>query len=216
MSNRKFKEYTIWNAVSPQAVTSSTDATPIVVTKSSHGYSTGDVVLIYGHATNVAANGIYKITKVNANSFSLQDVNTGANIAGSGAGAGSGGVMILSPKIVLAEDFVVAELSISTASTATVTLKIAGSNGIISPTSHGDTPNFGGTIDGTNQYSFLQIVNLDDSSTVNGSTGIVVAGTNINNLYEVNVNAIKYLTVIPVSWTQGSLTIKVKLLSGAK
>lgn len=213
---RQYKEYTIFDNVTPQAITSSTDATPIVITKNSHGLSTGDKILIYGHATNVAANGLYKITKLTADTFSLQDINTGANIAGSGAGAGGAtGIFVTAPKIILAEDFRNIELFVATAGTATMTLNIAGSLGKNTPTVHGDTPNFGATVTESNPYTFLQVIDLDSGSAYNGSTGIALTGssTYTNGSYEVNINAIKYITVFPVSWTQGSVTIKMKLFN---
>src|SRR5260221_11550865 len=111
---RDVKELVIWNAVTPQAVTSSTDATPIVATKASHGYATGDLVMINGHATNIAANGLFKITVLSSSTFSLQDYVTGADIAGSGAGAGSGGVVVAAPKILLAQDWTNCILSVET------------------------------------------------------------------------------------------------------
>ncbi len=77
---RDYKEYTILNAVTPQTLTSSTDATPIVVTKTAHGLTTGQNILIFGHTTNIAANGITTITVLTANTFSLQDPYTGREI----------------------------------------------------------------------------------------------------------------------------------------
>lgn len=213
MKNKQ--EYLIWNAVTPQAVTSSTDATPIVVTKASHGYSTGDLVIINGHTTNIAANGIFRITVLTANTFSLQDYNTGANIVGSGAGAGSGGVVCLAPKILLTQDFRNVILSIETSGSFNGTVKVAGSLGkpIVLPSDKysEDTPNFGATQSSSNPYQFLQIINLDTASAVNGATGITSAGTDLHAQYEVNVNAIKYLTIIPTAWTAGSITIKALL-----
>lgn len=64
------------------AILSSTNATPIVVTANAHGYLTGDVVSVSGHGTNTNANGEWTITKVDANSFSLN----------SSVGNGVGGV----------------------------------------------------------------------------------------------------------------------------
>ena len=52
-------------------IISSTQATPVVVTLPKHGYLTGDVVEISNHATNTTANGIWAITKINDDSFSL-------------------------------------------------------------------------------------------------------------------------------------------------
>jgi hypothetical protein len=67
-------------------VNSATNATPIVVTTSGNsGYSTGDVVQITGVSGNTAANGVFKITVINATQFSLDD--------SSGNGTSSGGVV---------------------------------------------------------------------------------------------------------------------------
>ena len=77
------QEVTLFDSVTPVAITSSTDATPIVVTATAHGLKTGQRVLIYGHTTNIAANGIFVVGAVTANTFGLTDEITGANVAGS-------------------------------------------------------------------------------------------------------------------------------------
>lgn len=61
------------------AITGATNATPIVVTSNGHGLVTGDGVVIAGVLGNTAANGTWVVTKVNNNTFSLN------NSAGSGA-----------------------------------------------------------------------------------------------------------------------------------
>lgn len=211
-------KYVLLNAVTPVAITSSTDATPIVITATAHGFVTGDKVLIYGHTTNVAANGVYKVTRLSSSTFSLQDLNTGASIAGSGAGAGSSGICMVAPKIPIVGEFKNAILQVGTTGTATTTVKVAGSVGLVSSNNIvnvGSCPNFGGTVSPTNPYTFLQIINLDTGAAVNGATGIVVAGTDINNQYEVNINAMQYLTVIPISWTAGAITVTLLLTSAA-
>jgi hypothetical protein len=58
------------------SVTGATNASPIVVSAAAHGLSTGDAVDIQGVAGNTAANGFWKVTVVNANSYSL-DGSTG-------------------------------------------------------------------------------------------------------------------------------------------
>lgn len=52
-------------------VTGATNATPIVITATAHGLATGDEVFIAAVGGNTAANGKFTITKVDANSFSL-------------------------------------------------------------------------------------------------------------------------------------------------
>lgn len=205
---RDTKEYVIWDTITPKAVTSSTDATPIVVTATSHGFSTGDLAMIFGHTTNIAANGIHRVTSLSANTFSLQHRFTGADVAGSGAGAGASGILVPAPKILAVPDFRNVILAIRTGSTATLTVKIAGSIGKSTPTNGTDTPNFGATVSATNPYMFIQSIKLDDGTTVDGNTGVAAAGTDIANSYEVNTNAMKYITVIPTAFTQGTITVK--------
>lgn len=64
-------------------ITGATQATPIVVTATAHGRITGDYVQIAGVGGNTAANGLFKITVINANSFSLSgSVGNGAYTSG--------------------------------------------------------------------------------------------------------------------------------------
>lgn len=72
-----------------KAISSSTNATPIVVTATSHGFSNNDLVFIDGHTTNTAANGFWKIANVAANTFELQTPG-GVNAVGNGVGGATG------------------------------------------------------------------------------------------------------------------------------
>lgn len=65
-------------------VTDATNASPIVITQTAHGYTTGDLVYVNGVLGNTAANGIFRITKVGANTYSLN------GSAGNGAYASGG------------------------------------------------------------------------------------------------------------------------------
>lgn len=69
---------------SAKTITAATNATPIVVTATAHGYSTGDEVQIASVGGNTNANGLRTVTVIDANTFSLQDL-FGTNIAGNAA-----------------------------------------------------------------------------------------------------------------------------------
>jgi hypothetical protein len=54
-----------------KAITGATNANPISITCTGHGFSTGDLVVISGVGGNTNANGEYAITVVNSNTFTL-------------------------------------------------------------------------------------------------------------------------------------------------
>jgi hypothetical protein len=58
-------------------VTYSRTGTLVTVTKTAHGLVTGDVVGIHFEASPSATDGNYVITRIDANSFSLTDINSG-------------------------------------------------------------------------------------------------------------------------------------------
>lgn len=74
--------------VQPRQVTGATNTTPIRITVTAHGLSTGAQVRIAGVGGNTAANGIWIVTRIDADTFSLD------GSAGSG-GYSSGGRMTL-------------------------------------------------------------------------------------------------------------------------
>ncbi len=75
-------------------ITIATNATPIVITSTAHGFTNGDFVCIQGVVGNLSANGRFKIANVALNNtFELTDPVLGTNIQGSGAYT-SGGVCV--------------------------------------------------------------------------------------------------------------------------
>jgi len=211
---RDFKEYVIFDSVTPQTLTSSTNASPTVITKTSHGLSTGDRVLIFGHTTNTNANGIWDVVRVDANTFKIKDIHTGVEVNANGIGAD--GFVMTAPKVLLVSDFRHMTLHVNTASSGNMTFKFAGSLGKnradATPIS-GDCPNFGATQSDTNPYSFIATYNLEDASLVEGDTGLAPSGTDIIRALTVNTDGLKYFTVLPTTWTAGALTVKAQLFT---
>ncbi|HRY32126.1 MAG TPA: hypothetical protein P5531_04070 [Bacteroidales bacterium] len=69
-----------------KSISAATNASPVQITASTHGYSTGDIVFIYGVVGNTAANGVWIITYVDDNNFTL-DGSTGNGAYTSGGTA---------------------------------------------------------------------------------------------------------------------------------
>lgn len=212
---REYKNIVLWNNVTPVAVASSTDVSPAVVTTSApHGYSNDQRVIVFGHSTNITVNGTFRVVVLSPTTFSLVDERTGRAINGAGGGAGSGGFTMVAAAVVYMKDYRNAVLQIGTKGTATLTAKMAISlgcptppTGDVSATFEPAMPNFGGTVDAaTNPYTFAQIIPLDTATPVNGGTGIVYAGADAIQNYEVNTNAVAFLNLIITAYTQGSIS----------
>lgn len=82
-------------SASLKSITGATNATPIVITATAHGFNNGDVVTIFGVGGNANANGLFKIANKATNTFELTNIYTGANIAGSGSYTSGGRVINL-------------------------------------------------------------------------------------------------------------------------
>lgn len=81
-----------------KTVTGATNATPIVITATAHGFADGDIVIIGNVGGNLAANNIWKIKNKATNTFELADLNDGTtNSVGSGAYTSGGYAICLGP-----------------------------------------------------------------------------------------------------------------------
>jgi len=82
---------TINQVFAAKSVSGATNATPIVVTSSSHGYSDGDFVHITGVVGNTAANDLHVVANKTANTFELT-TPAGADVAGNGSYSSAGAI----------------------------------------------------------------------------------------------------------------------------
>jgi len=79
-------QYAVGDSVAPasKSITGATNATPIVLTITAHGYATGDYITIASVGGNTNANGDRKVVKIDADTFSITDTSDVA-IAGNSA-----------------------------------------------------------------------------------------------------------------------------------
>jgi hypothetical protein len=81
--NASKRFFRVRSANVPVAVTAATNASPIVLTSTGHSLNTGDVISVSGVVGNTAANGVFTVTKVDANTFSLNgSTGNGAYVSG--------------------------------------------------------------------------------------------------------------------------------------
>ncbi|MBF0140068.1 MAG: hypothetical protein HQL74_07295 [Magnetococcales bacterium] len=122
-----------------KTVTNATNATPIVITATSHGLTTGDAVVIGGVTGNTAANGRFRVTVTDANTFSLQGFATGANVAGNGAYVSGGQMIDLSNNVTLADITAGARIATSTLGSKTTTFGVFDAADVTFTSVTGDT-----------------------------------------------------------------------------
>lgn len=199
---RQVHEVVLLKDAPVRAITSSTNASPIVVTSSGHGLQTGDRVTIISHATNTAANGTWTVTRVDANTFSLD------NSTGNGVGGGTGSWAKIYNRAALAQDYQNVVLAVDTdgGGDAAMTVKIVGSM-------QESCPDFALAQSPTNQYDFLDVIDMEDGASIDGDTGFVVATADDHRQFEVNVNGVRWLGVIATAGTAGEITVKARLFA---
>lgn len=101
-------------------------------------------------------------------------------------------------------DYTHAIISFNTASSANMTVKFAGS---IAETA----PNFAAAQSVSNPFDYIQIKDLQNGSSIDGDTGVALAGTDDQRMFEMNINALQYLTAIVTAYAAGSITVTVRL-----
>lgn len=109
-------------------------------------------------------------------------------------------------KVIDVRDFQHVIISIATAGTATLTVKIGGSVG--DGTTADAPPDFTAAVTATNMWDYLGLINLQSGAAVTGDTGLAAAGADVFEQYEINVNGIKWVCPIVSGRSAGTVTVK--------
>src|ERR1700722_18491699 len=86
------------STASCKQISGATNATPIVITATSHGFSNNDIVYISGVGGNLAANGVWLVASSTTNTFAITDLS-GNNVVGSGSYTSGGRAVNMGPSI---------------------------------------------------------------------------------------------------------------------
>ena len=97
-------------------------------------------------------------------------------------------------------DFVHIGLTVDTEK-ASGTLKFACSMMELAPT-------FASSSTSTNRWDYVESIDLQNGSSIDGNTGIVFTSTTNVRQYEVNVNNVRWCTAILSPWTAGTTSVR--------
>ncbi len=95
-----------------------------------------------------------------------------------------------------------AVISIHTDNSANLTVKFAISD-------QDDPPTVTSAQSSSNDWEYVQIVDAEDGSTVDGNTGFAVAGTDDDRKFTVNFDGAKWLIPVITAISAGDLTIDI-------
>ena len=217
---RSVKEYTIFNDIGIKTATFTAAVTDIL-TANSHGLKAGDMIVFTTSGTlpgGLALATIYYVRDVTTNTFKVSPT---PNTEGGGpivdiTSTQSGGTHTFTMhdigKSIFVEDFRHAVLAFSSdgGGNATMTVKIQGSIGDSVDNPFG-APDFSAAASKSNQWEYLQIIDLNTGIAYDGDTGFAFAGADDSRIFSVNVDGSRWLNAIISGWSNGEVTLRIKL-----
>lgn len=105
---------------------------------------------------------------------------------------------------IFTQDFRNIIFSLGTASSANLTVKFQGSI-------QDASPDFSAAQSVTNQWDYIEVVDLQSGTAIDGDTGVAMAGTDDFRLLEANINGMKWVNATVTARSAGSITIKARL-----
>lgn len=191
---------------SPTAVLQATFTAAVtnIITANAHGLSEGDCIWVSTTTTlpaGLSASTNYYVRDVTTNTFKVSATPGGTEVDITNTGTGTH-TFNLKGKCLYVGDWKHIQVHLTFSSTPTMTVKIQGSLA-------DDAPDFNAAQSITNRWDYLEVVDLQDGAAIDGDTGIACSGTADNRIFEVNVNAMTWLTVAITSFTAGKLGVKV-------
>lgn len=206
-----------------------TAVTTDICTANSHGYKNGDMVVLTTTGGNTTLPGglalatVYWVIEVTTNTFKLSitpviNYTTGLGLRPlpvditSAEATGTHTITMHDVgRNINVEEFRHCILSFDGSSSANMTVKFQGSIG--KSTTSDDSPDFSAARAYTNQWDYINSIDLQSASAITGDTGVAQAGTSDHRLFELNINGIKWINAIVTAWSAGATTIRVRLFN---
>lgn len=172
-----------------------TAATTDIITSAAHGLSEGDCIWVSNSGgalpTGLSASTDYYVINPTTDTFKLSTVRGGSAVDITAAGTGTH-TYTLKGKAIYVGDWRHNIIHLTFSSTPTMTVKIQGSITL-------DAPDFNAAQAITNKWDYIEVIDLEDGSAIDGDTGIACSGTADNRVFEVNINGLSWITVVITS-----------------
>uniref|UniRef100_A0A6H1ZY71 Uncharacterized protein n=1 Tax=viral metagenome TaxID=1070528 RepID=A0A6H1ZY71_9ZZZZ len=104
------------------------------------------------------------------------------------------------PAAIMAKDFNNVVFAVETTGNANATIKFTATT-LDSP----HDPTTTSTI--TNQWAPIQVIDLSDGTSYDGTTGIVISGTDVHKMFEANISSLSWIRPMVSSYTTGTIYV---------
>jgi len=206
---RDSKIYTILDAIGIKTA-NFTAATTDIITSNAHGLVNGNMVVLTTTDTlpaGLSTGTVYYVRDKTTNTFKLAAIKDGpaVDITDTGTGTHTFTMHDIGTDIFV-QDFMHCVFSFATdgGGDAALTVKFQGS-------AEEDCPDFSAAQSPSNMWDYIAVVDYEDSVKIDGDTGIAVAAADDYRQVEANINGLRWINVIISGWTEGEVTIKVRL-----
>ena len=190
-----------------------TAATTDIITSAAHGYTGGEKLQFTTSDTLPA--GLSLVTdyyvlpaSVTTNTFKVSATPDGPAVDITDTGTGTH-TMHLKGRVIYTKGFRHLVIAVNTSGSATFTANVQGST-----VDNLDDVDFNAAQSITNRWDYLDMVDLEDKSSIDGDTGFAPAGTDDNRMFEININSVNFVTVNITAWTQGLLRVGLSASNG--
>ncbi len=208
------KTYTIWDTIDlTQAAFTAANATE-TFTSAAHGLSDGMCIQVKNSGgalpTGLSALTNYYVITATTNTFQLSATKAGSAVTISDDGSGTNTWLRQGAgKHIYVGDFqdIVVTFDTDGGADAALTVKFVGSVSL-------DAPDFDKAQSTTNQWDYVEVVDLEDGSAIDGDTGVAVAGADDHRQLAVNVDNLNWFGAIISGRTEGEVKITTLLTSG--
>ncbi len=183
-----------------------TAAVTNIITATAHGLTEGDCIWVSSGTTlpaGLSASTNYYVIAVTTNTFKVSATPGGPEVDITDTGTGTH-TYRLKGKAIFVADYRHSVLHLTFSTSPTMTVKVQGS---ISESA----PDFNAAQSITNKWDYIEVIDLQNGSAIDGDTGIACAGTADDRVLEINVNGLTWITVNITSTTAvGNLGVTCK------
>ena len=182
-----------------------TAAVTDIITSTAHGLVNEDLVQFTTTTTLPAGLSLatdYYVRDVTANTFKVSLTKGGVAVDITDTGTGTH-TFHLKGKAIFTDGFEHLELGVNTANSANLTIKFQVSY-------QDDAPDFNAVQSPTNEWEYVDIVDTQNKSSIDGDTGLAPAGSDDNRHFAVNKDNVRWFSAVITAWTAGTVEVNIK------